>query len=91
MAEVYPIDLIDLHDDWGTQISSFMPVETWKQLLSEPIGRIAKHCKDKGIHAQMHSCGKIEAIVPEMVNAGGGALVFLPGYERHKESGAPFW
>ena len=70
MAEAYPIDLIDLHDDWGTQISSFMSVDTWKELLSGPMGRIAKHCKDKGIHVQMHSCGKIEAIVPYMVEAG---------------------
>ncbi len=70
LAEAYPIDLIDLHDDWGTQISSFMSVETWKALLAEPIGRIARHCREKGIHVQIHSCGKIEAIVPEMVNAG---------------------
>lgn len=70
LAEVYPIDLIDMHDDWGTQISSFMSVETWKELLAEPIGRIVKHCRDKGIHVQIHSCGKIQAIVPEMVNAG---------------------
>jgi len=70
MAEVYPIDLIDLHDDWGTQISTFMSVDTWKELLAEPIARVAKHAKDKGIHLQIHSCGKIEKIVPEMVAAG---------------------
>ncbi len=70
LAEVYPIDLIDLHDDWGTQKSTFMSVDTWKALLSAPMGRIAKHCKEKGIHMQVHSCGKIETIVPEMVDAG---------------------
>ena len=70
LAEVYPIDLIDLHDDWGTQKSTFMSVDTWKELLSGPMSRIAKHGKEKGIHIQVHSCGKIETIVPEMVAVG---------------------
>lgn len=70
LAEVYPIDLIDFHDDWGTQINSFMSVDMWKELLAEPIARVCKHCKDKGIHLQIHSCGKVEALVPEMVRIG---------------------
>ena len=70
LAEVYPIDLIDFHDDWGTQISTFMSVETWKDVLAEPMGRVAKHSKEKGIHLQVHSCGKIEKLVPEMVKVG---------------------
>ena len=70
LAEVYPIDLIDFHDDWGTQISTFMSVDMWKELLAEPIARVCKHCKDKGIHIQIHSCGKVETLVPEMVKAG---------------------
>lgn len=70
LAEAYPIDLIDLHDDWGTQKSTFMSVETWKEVLFEPIKRITEYVSAKGIHLQLHSCGKIEALVPEMVKAG---------------------
>lgn len=70
LAEVYPIDLIDFHDDWGTQRSSFMSGEMWDDLLKEPISRVAKHCKEKGIHLQIHSCGKIENLVPHMIDAG---------------------
>lgn len=70
LAEVYPIDLIDFHDDWGTQISTFMSVETWKELLAEPISRVCRHCKEKGIHLQIHSCGRIEKLIPEMVRIG---------------------
>ena len=70
LAEAYPIDLIDFHDDWGTQISTFMSVDMWKELLAEPIARVCKHCKDKGIHIQIHSCGKVETLVPEMVKVG---------------------
>ena len=70
LAEVYPIDLIDFHDDWGTSISTFMSVETWNELLAEPIGRVCKHCKDKGIFLQVHSCGKIETLIPSMIKAG---------------------
>lgn len=70
LAEVYPIDLIDFHDDWGTQINSFISVDMWKELLSEPISRVCRHCKDKGIHIQIHSCGKVESLIPAMVEAG---------------------
>ena len=70
LCDAYPVDLIDLHDDWGTQKSSFMSVETWKELLAGPIGRIARRCRELGVHVQIHSCGKIESIVPEMVEAG---------------------
>jgi len=70
LSEAYPIDLIDLHDDWGTQKSAFMSVETWKELLSGPMSRIIKRGKELGIHIQVHSCGKVEAIVPEMIKAG---------------------
>ena len=70
LAEAYPIDLIDFHDDWGTQISTFMSGDMWKELLAEPIARVCKHCKDKGIHIQIHSCGKVETLVPEMVKVG---------------------
>ena len=70
LAEAYPIDLIDLHDDWGTQISTFMSVDTWNELLAEPTARIHAHGKKLGIHIQQHSCGKIEKLVPYMVKAG---------------------
>ena len=70
LAEAYPIDLIDLHDDWGTQKSTFMSVDTWKELLAEPMGRIIRHGKEKGIHIQVHSCGKIEPLLPEMIAIG---------------------
>lgn len=70
LSEAYPIDLIDMHDDWGTQKSTFMSVDMWKELLSGPISRIIKRSKELGFHLQIHSCGKIETIVPEMVNVG---------------------
>ncbi len=70
LAEVYPIDLIDFHDDWGTQINAFMSVEMWEELLAEPIARVCRHCKEKGIHFQLHSCGRMESLVPSMVEIG---------------------
>lgn len=70
LAEVYPIDLIDFHDDYGTQISTFMSVETWNELLAGPIGRIFRHCKEKGILIQLHSCGKVETLLPSFIAAG---------------------
>ena len=70
LAGVYPIDLIDYHDDYGTQISSFMSVDTWRELLMEPLRRVVSHCKAKGIHLQLHSCGCVESLVPSFIEAG---------------------
>ena len=70
LSEVYPIDLIDYHDDYGTQISTFMSVNTWRELLMEPLRRVVSFCREKGIHIQLHSCGKVEKLIPSFIEAG---------------------
>ena len=70
IMEYYPIDLLEAHDDYGHQTNLFMPIETWRELLMEPMSRLAAHCKEKGIIFRLHSCGKNETLIPSIVEAG---------------------
>jgi hypothetical protein len=69
-AKYYHFDVVCFHDDWGSQRSSFFSEE----LVREMIFPYLKHVFDK-MHAQdivtyFHSCGKIEPLVPVMIDAG---------------------
>lgn len=70
ILKYYPIDLLDFHDDWGHQHNSFFSVETWCDLLKPHVKKLTSFCKEKGVHLQWHSCGYVENLIPEMVDAG---------------------
>ncbi len=70
IVEYYPVDQIELHDDWGHQENQFFSTEIWDSLLSPHIKRITEFGKEKGIFIRIHSCGKIENLIPSMVEAG---------------------
>lgn len=68
LAIYYKPDVICYHDDWGTQRGLFFSPETWRSLLKEPTKRIVEHVHSKGIKFDLHSCGMIRDIVPEIVD-----------------------
>ena len=70
ILEYYPVDQIELHDDWGHQENQFFSVEVWENLLGPHIRRLVKFGKDNNIFLRFHSCGKIENLIPSMVDAG---------------------
>jgi len=59
-----PIDFVALSDDWGTQRAPFMSPKMYEQYFYEPTKRLADHIHSRGKYVNMHSCGKIEDIVP---------------------------
>lgn len=67
IAEYYKPDVICYHDDWGTQRGLFFSPETWRSLIKEPTKRIVEHVHSKGIRFDLHSCGLIKDLVPEIV------------------------
>ena len=64
------IDMFEIHDDWGTQISSFMSPDTWRQVIGPAVSKITKFLKSKGKHLHLHSCGRVEGLIPGMIEAG---------------------
>lgn len=70
IVEYYPVDMIEIHDDWGHQNSTFMSPDTWDALIAPAMKKIANHIKSKGKLMQLHSCGKIESLIPRIIDIG---------------------
>jgi len=70
LVEYYPVDMIEVHDDWGHQRNTFMSLETWRQLIAPAMEKIVGHIKAKGKFVQVHSCGKVETLIPDMIEIG---------------------
>jgi len=70
------VDGIMFGEDWGTQDATLISPDLW---LEEFFPRFKKLCgiaHELGIKVFMHSCGKIEAIVPGLIEAGIDVLQF---------------
>lgn len=64
-------DAIFHHDDWGTQISTFMAPEMFEEFLLEPYKRIYGYYKDHGVELIIHHSDSFgETLVPYMIEMG---------------------
>lgn len=70
LIEYYPVDMIELHDDWGHQKNTFMSPEAWREQIAPAMKKIIAHIKSKGKFVQVHSCGKVESLIPDMIEIG---------------------
>ena len=62
--------LINFHDDWGSQRSPFFSLDTAMEMLVPYLGRLADCIHSKGMYLDLHSCGKNELLVPAYIEAG---------------------
>lgn len=70
IAQYYKPDVLMFHDDWGTQQNTFFSPDTWRALIKPQMKKIVNRCHELGIIFELHSCGKMESIVPEFVEIG---------------------
>lgn len=70
VIQYYKPDVLMFHDDWGTQNSMFFSPDVWRKLLKPQIKKAVDRCHELGVLFDMHSCGKIEDIVPEFPELG---------------------
>ncbi len=70
VIELYKPDVLMFHDDWGTQNSMFFSPEIWRELFKPQIQKAVDRCHELGVLFEMHSCGKVEDIVPDFVEMG---------------------
>ncbi len=70
IREWAPFDAFINSDDWGTQISTFISPEMYREYLFEPMKRITDFAHSRGKYIDYHSCGKVETLVPQMVELG---------------------
>lgn len=93
------VDGVMFCEDWGTQSQTLISPTMWRAEFFPRFQRLCGIAHELGIRVFMHSCGKIEAIVSGLMEAGIDALQFdqpdLHGIDvlaAHQESGAiTFW
>lgn len=63
-------EILTFHDDWGHQRAPFFSLEICRQKLVPHLRRIVDEAHRLGMYFELHSCGKIESLVPAMIEAG---------------------
>ncbi len=64
-------DALFHHDDWGTQKSTFLSPEMFREFFLEPYQRIYKYYHDHGVELVIHHCDSYAAtFVPTMIDMG---------------------
>ncbi len=57
-------------DDWGSEKSLLISPQHWAKLFKPRYGRIFSAIHQQGWHIWMHSCGKINDIIEELIDIG---------------------
>jgi len=70
------VDCVMFPEDWGTQLSLMVSPVTWRAMFKPGFVRLCRVAHDWGIKVFMHSCGKITAIIPDLIEAGIDLLQF---------------
>jgi hypothetical protein len=67
IREWAPFDTFINSDDWGTQISTFISPEMYRKYIFPQMKRVVDFAHSNGKYMNFHSCGKIESLVPQLV------------------------
>lgn len=70
LKKYYDIDFVHFQDDWGQQNDLMFDPEVWRTLIKPHVQRVIDACHDMDIIFDMHSCGKIDRIIGEIVDMG---------------------
>jgi hypothetical protein len=57
-------------DDWGTQDTTFISPDLWRQVFKPRYKRVAYAVHESGYDFWLHSDGRIETIIPDMIEIG---------------------
>jgi uroporphyrinogen decarboxylase len=69
-ALTYDIDAVYFGDDWGQQHGLIMGYELWKEFIYPAISRMYAAVRDAGKHVVIHSCGDVDELFDDLVEAG---------------------
>ena len=80
-------DGIIMYDDWGTQIAPLISPSSFRELFKPAYARAADACHARGLDFILHSCGKVQALVDDMIDAG----VDMFQFDQPELSGVEYW
>ena len=63
-------DAIMFPEDWGTQDRLMVSPEMWREIFKPEFRSLAGRAKDHGMRVIMHSCGKMTAVIDDMIECG---------------------
>ncbi len=69
-------DAVMFPEDWGTQTQTLVSPELWREEFYPRFEKLCGVAHERGLRVFMHSCGQIEAIVPDLIRAGIDLLQF---------------
>ncbi len=64
------LDGVFFCEDWGTQSQLIIDPAVWEREFRPRFERLCRIAHDRGLTVWMHSCGQLEAIVPDLIEAG---------------------
>lgn len=64
------VDGVFLTDDWGTQQGPFISPDTFEEFFADRYARLFRAIHARGWHVILHSCGRINELVPRLVELG---------------------
>jgi hypothetical protein len=70
LHKYYNADAIYFHDDWGSQRAPFFSLNTVREMIVPYLKRVCDSAHKNNMFVDFHSCGKIEPLVPAMIEAG---------------------
>lgn len=66
----YDIDGMLFGDDWGQQTGLIMGPQLWRKFIAPRVKKMYQYVKAKGKYVMIHSCGKVDEIFPDLIEAG---------------------
>jgi len=69
-ALTHDIDAVYFGDDWGQQRGLQMGPRTWRELILPVLRRMYSVVRDAGKFVMIHSCGDVDELFDELIDAG---------------------
>ena len=66
----HDVDGFCVHDDWGAQDGPFFHERVVNEMLVPYMRKFTDHVHSLGYTCDLHSCGKVERLIPSMIEAG---------------------
>lgn len=70
IKKYYHPDVLNFHDDYGTQRGMFFSPDIWREMFKPRLKTIVDHCHSLDMIFELHSCGLIEAVIPDICEIG---------------------
>jgi len=93
MVNKYSVGLIMYYDDHGFKSGPIISPRHFKQLIFPKIKKLVKKCHDNGAKVILHSCGNVNKLLPQIIDAKFDALnplepsASMDIFQIHKDHG----